>query len=60
MKLAQQITQSLDSALEPVVLALFMVWTLGITVTVLNPVPAPSGQVEVYALTPLVDANTGA
>lgn len=57
MKLVEQVTQSLESLVP----ALFMVWTLGVAVALLAP-PAPErhGVVEIYALTPVVDGNTGA
>ena len=57
MKLSQRITQSLES----VFLAMFMVWTLGISVALLT---SPTkherqGVVEIHALTP-VHSNIGA
>ena len=57
MKLVDQVTQSLESVIP----ALLMVWTVGTAVVLVTP-PAPErrGTVEIYALTPVVDANTGA
>jgi hypothetical protein len=57
MKLVEQVTESLES----VVPALLMVWTLGSAAVLLTPpTHERQGTVEIYALTPVVDANTGA
>jgi hypothetical protein len=57
MKLVEQVTRHLES----VVLAAFMVWTVGLAVALLTPqAPERQGVVEIYALTPVADANTGA
>jgi hypothetical protein len=57
MKLVEQVTQSLESVIP----AVLVVWSLGVSVALLTP-PAQErqGVVEIYALTPVADANTGA
>jgi hypothetical protein len=56
MKLVEQVTQSL----EAIVPAVLVVWTLGTAALLVTP-PAQErqGVVEIYALTPVIDANPG-
>jgi hypothetical protein len=54
--------ERVNRALESLFLAMFMVWSVGIAVALLNPPTAGhrSGVVEVYSLTPVADSNAGA
>jgi hypothetical protein len=58
MKLKDQLSR----LLEPLFLAMFMAWTFGVTIALLNPQAAREhqGVVEIYSLTAVTDANTGA
>lgn len=56
MKLVDQVTRSLES----VVLAAFMVWTVGIAIALFTaPAHERQGVVEIYALTPVIDTHNG-
>ena len=50
--------EQLDGILEPLVLGILMVWTVGTTIALWNPQSAQQrqGVVEIYSLT---DANAG-
>jgi hypothetical protein len=54
--------EKFNRTLESLFLAMFMVWTVGITIALLNPQTGREhhGVVEIYSLTTVANANTGA
>jgi hypothetical protein len=53
--------EQVNRALESLFLAMFMAWTVGITIALLYPQSDREhrGVVEVYSLTTVADANAG-
>jgi hypothetical protein len=56
-----KLKEHVNHALESLFLAMFMVWTIGITVALLYPQSDREhrGVVEVYSLAAVADANAG-